>query len=310
MRNLLSATLPLLVLAAACGDGGGGPSEHTLELIKWTPSGDLQVDTVGQLLPKPVRVRVLVDGQPSAGHVVHFAGGTLGTIDGTTDGTGVTTSTWTLGTAVGEQSVTASLDGATGSPLTFTATALPDAPDTMFAVSGAGQAAEPSDVFPQPFGVRVTDQYGNAVPGVWVQFAASGALTLNTDSAVTLETGVAQVAGIAKAFAGSTTVTASVSGINGSPVEFTGAVVSSYTTIHVDDTGFSPDSVTINAGDAVKFVVDAGTHNIVSLGDPSFPGSGTISAGASYGLLLFSTAGAYHYACSLHEGHQGVIVVQ
>jgi plastocyanin len=49
-------------------------------------------------------------------------GGTL-TPGGTTDASGVATATWTLGAGGGAQTATASLSGATGSPVTFAATA-------------------------------------------------------------------------------------------------------------------------------------------------------------------------------------------
>ncbi|HET7468204.1 MAG TPA: plastocyanin/azurin family copper-binding protein [Gemmatimonadales bacterium] len=50
-------------------------------------------------------------------------GGSLDPSAGTTDGSGVAASTWTLGPTAGSQSAQAAVQGATGSPLTFTATA-------------------------------------------------------------------------------------------------------------------------------------------------------------------------------------------
>ena len=66
---------PLSVLTAArlvsCG-GGDTSGPKLLELIKWSPSGENQTDTVGQLLPKVIRVMVTLDSQPAEGYTVHF----------------------------------------------------------------------------------------------------------------------------------------------------------------------------------------------------------------------------------------------
>jgi plastocyanin len=62
-------------------------------------------------------------------------GGTL-TPGGVTDASGIATATWTLGAGGGAQTATASLAGATGSPVTFTATS-PVVPTITVAPGGA-----------------------------------------------------------------------------------------------------------------------------------------------------------------------------
>src|SRR5690242_11910394 len=72
----------LLVLSVACGGGdggGGGHGEPVLEVTKWTPSGENQTDTVGQTLPRVLRVKVTLDGELASGITVNFSGGNLGT---------------------------------------------------------------------------------------------------------------------------------------------------------------------------------------------------------------------------------------
>jgi Bacterial Ig-like domain (group 1). len=64
-----------------------------------------------------------------------------GTIDATstTDVNGVATADWTLGNTSGPVTATATLAGAGGSPVTFTATADPDAPAELSIAGGDGQ---------------------------------------------------------------------------------------------------------------------------------------------------------------------------
>ncbi len=68
------------------------------------------------------------DGAPAAGVGVTWSTGS-GSLDPTsdqTDGDGLSTSTWTLGGTPGAMAATASVTNATGSPVTFTATATTD----------------------------------------------------------------------------------------------------------------------------------------------------------------------------------------
>src|SRR5689334_13221327 len=159
-------------LVVACGGDKSGPT-NLLELQKWTPSGENQTDTVGQVLPKVIRVKVTLDSVPVAGYTVHFAGGNLGTTDVVTGADGIATSSWTLGTVVGAQTVTASVTGALHSPQTFHATAVHDTAAELVMLSGDGQVVIPS-VAMQQIVVKVTDAYTNPVSGRWIQFAATG----------------------------------------------------------------------------------------------------------------------------------------
>jgi hypothetical protein len=76
---------------------------------------------------------VTKDGAPESSVTVTWATnfGVISPRTGPTNEQGVSSATWTLGPELGTQVATASLAGATGSPLTFTATATPaDAPPT------------------------------------------------------------------------------------------------------------------------------------------------------------------------------------
>ena len=88
-------------------------------------------------------------------------------------------------------------------------------------ISGSGQSATVSSAFAQPLVIKVTDQYGNAVSGVTVTFAApaSGAGG-SFSNGTTMITGTTDASGelsetfMANTVAGAYSVTASVAGVN------------------------------------------------------------------------------------------------
>ena len=119
-------------MAAACGGGGGGdlqPDQSPLVLAKApSGSGDQQSGAAGQPLANELRVVVTRDGTPQANVPVVWSttGGGLDPASAPTDASGIGTSTWTLGPAAGPQTAQAAVQGATGSPVSFGATATAD----------------------------------------------------------------------------------------------------------------------------------------------------------------------------------------
>ncbi len=100
------------------------PRAQTLQLA----SGNNQSAIAGDALADPIVARVLAsDGLPLEGVAVTFAvatgGGDLSTTTEFTDLNGLAAVTWQLGPTAGAQTVTASVAGLAGSPVTFTATA-------------------------------------------------------------------------------------------------------------------------------------------------------------------------------------------
>jgi len=90
-------------------------------------SGDDQTQTAGPLLGSPLRVLVTRDEVPAAGATVRWTtqdGGSLGDPTTVADDNGIASNDWTLGDAVGDQTAEASIEGAEGSPITFTAHAI------------------------------------------------------------------------------------------------------------------------------------------------------------------------------------------
>ncbi len=94
--------------------------------------GDNQTGPPSTVLRSPIIVIVLDPfGVPSPGVSVQWAvtsgGGSVGYATMTTDNTGMASVQWILGPALGAQTATASALGRTGSPVTFTATAVTSA---------------------------------------------------------------------------------------------------------------------------------------------------------------------------------------
>jgi len=157
-------------------------------------SGGGQTDRVGSELPSPIVVKVMdADGNPIAGKEITWTAGEGGSGDPlsmTTGADGLASTVWTLGGALGAQTLTASASGL-GS-VSFGASATPGAPKQVAiirqpstsAVNGIALATQPR--------VELRDVYGNPTTddGVTVTAALAtnpggtlgGALTANTDN--------------------------------------------------------------------------------------------------------------------------------
>jgi plastocyanin len=120
-----SAGAVAVLLLASCGDGGSEPGG--LVVARAAPSGDGQSGPPGQALLSPLRVRVTRDGQPEAGAAVTWAavgaGASIAPPANVTGPDGIAEASWTLPTAAGAATASATVTDAGGSPVTFTATA-------------------------------------------------------------------------------------------------------------------------------------------------------------------------------------------
>src|SRR6478609_332726 len=222
MKLRTGSILPLMLILAACGgDSGGGEPSAVVQIIKWTPSGDNQTDTTGQTLLLVLRVKVTEDGVVSAGHEVVWTGpGTFGSPTSITGANGVATTSWTLPTEAGITHATATLTGAVGSPLTYTATGVVGAPTAMYLNSGDNQSTVRNTIFNSAFAVQVTDDYGNGKEGVFVHWQVTGPATLLVDSSPSDAIGIASGYLTAQDALGAVTLTGSVAGLVGSPQIF------------------------------------------------------------------------------------------
>jgi hypothetical protein len=208
-------------------------AQAAAQLIK--ARGDGQTGVVRATLPSALALEVVDAGnRPMTGVTVTFAvtlgGGSLSNPSGPTDGSGLTTIEWTLGTTPGQpQLVQATLAGTSVSPATFSATAIAGPPASVSKLVGDGQTAATNNPVSTPPAVQVSDSYGDHVPGVAVTFAATaGGGTVSGGATHTDANGVATVGRwTLGSGAGENRLTATVagSGITGNPVTFTATAV-------------------------------------------------------------------------------------
>jgi len=149
-------------------------------------SGDNQVAEVGTQLPLGLRVLVTSNNLPAAGVDVAWAvspgDGEISPVS-TTNDQGIATGLWGMPTTSGVKSATASLAGANGSPVAFTAIAAPGPAETFEIQAGNNQSVPVSTEAGEPLIVKIEDQYGNGVDDVDVAWSViSGDATLSTTS--------------------------------------------------------------------------------------------------------------------------------
>jgi plastocyanin len=130
-----------------------------------TKSGDEQTGPVGTALGNPLRVLVTRDGEPVEGVDVDFTAGQGGSMgqEEQSDADGFASVVWTLGPDIGTHAATAAVQGADGSPLTYTATATdgtepPPGPTIQVLGPNGGNRFEPA---------ILTVTVGQTVTWVW-----------------------------------------------------------------------------------------------------------------------------------------------
>ena len=225
-----SIALVALALAAACGGGGngsGGPGPTPTTLAKTaTATGDSQVASPSASLPTPYRVLVRdQDGNPMANVDVTWSvlagGGSVAPTTSPTDANGVAVATRTLGTGAGIQTARASRAGLSGSPVTFTTFSEINGAMTI-AASGSANVTD-TVLSTVPVAVTVTNHSGAAVSGVSVSWTVTGGGgSPSQASTMTNGSGVASINWTLGSTAGDQALQATVTGLAGSPVTFSG----------------------------------------------------------------------------------------
>jgi hypothetical protein len=196
-------------------------------------AGDSQEGIVGQALPAAVSVRIVdTQGQAVSAARVAFvptdsAPGSVVPDTSFTDGDGRASARWVLGPHPGEQSLTANVvGGATDAAVSFVATAEPGLPARIKANSGDGQRGPIGQPLPDSLVVLVTDQFGNPVSGVGVEWRVEGGGGRVSARAST--TGADGLAAVQWTLGGNffshQEVSATVAGLTGSPVIFTASL--------------------------------------------------------------------------------------
>ena len=188
-------------------------------------SGGDQSSAAGTALASPVVVQVqAASGAGVPGITVSFAGksggATVSPASGVTDSSGNARTTVTLGHAAGAQSIVASSSGVPDLAINETATAAAAA--QLAKVSGDAQVDTIGAKLPQPFVVKVTDSFGNAVAGAtvaWTNVGGDGALA--AASTTTDTSGLASMTFTLGPTVRTDSVSASLSDVSGATVLFT-----------------------------------------------------------------------------------------
>ena len=224
--SILVAGLPL-AFAACGGDSLTLPSEGEPAHIEVVSPG-LQ-GRVNSELPNQLIVRVTdTQDRPVQGATVEFAlvedaGGGSVSPTGTTDVDGRASASITLGTQVGQMTGNAQIpvdEGVTPVTTDFTVTVLPADANGIELLSGDPQNGPIGTTLSQPLVVRVTDGFGNPIPGVTVQWSVTGGGSVSAASTQTDAAGETSVQRTLGTTAGTQTTLASAD-LAGSPVTFT-----------------------------------------------------------------------------------------
>ena len=302
-----------LALALACSGSDGGtspPPPPAVTVAKAPVSGDGQSGTVGTPLANPIRVLVTRDGQPEVGATVTWSasgtGASVSPASVVTGADGLAAAAWTLPQAAGLRGATATVSSAGGSPVNFSATALPGPATQLTLRAGSGQSGAISEALPVPLKVRAADQYGNGVGGVvvtWQALTGGGSVAPTTS---TTDTSGATTTWTLGTTLGAQTAQGAVAGLTGSPVGFTATGTPPpppTVDVSVGNNFFNPSNVTITAGTAVRWTwtaTGATPHSVESTGSPSFVSSAILTGSGSTYTITFATPGVYTYDCAVH----------
>lgn len=212
-------------LAYSCSSKGSTnpPPPNTYTIAK--VSGDSQVGSANSTLGANLVVSVVdQNGAPAAGQTVTWSasgGGSVTSGTSQTDANGHAVMGRTLGATAGFQTTTASLSGATGSPVTFTSISQIQGAFTIAAGTGGGQSDTVLSQLGSPFQATVTDHLGAPVAGVIVSFNVTAGGGTLTQAADTSDAGGQVTTTLTlPSTSGTKTVQASVTGLVGSPVSF------------------------------------------------------------------------------------------
>ncbi|MDP3910169.1 MAG: hypothetical protein Q8Q14_07235 [Gemmatimonadales bacterium] len=270
-------------------------------------AGDSQTATVNTAVATQPTARVTDQyGNPVGGQSVTWAvasgGGSLGTpTTVTSDAAGIATApVWTLGTAAGSNTLSASATGLSGSPLTFTATGTAGAATQMAVNGGDNQSATVGTAVATPPSVILRDQFNNRVAGVVVTFSVTlggGTATGATDT--TDATGIAAmgswtlgtIAGtntLGASAAGVPSVTFSATGLAGAPVRL--AFLTEPTRALAGDTIAPPVRVAIQDqfGNTVPTASDVVTVGLGVAPDPAAKLGDTLAVASVNGVAQFA----------------------
>ncbi len=224
--------------------------------------GNNQTVTAGTGVPNAPSVLVTdANANPVAGVPVTFAvasgGGSITGASQTSTAAGIATvGGWTLGTTAGPNTLTATSGTLTGSPVTFAATGTAGNAGSIAANAGTSQTATVSTAVAIRPAVIVKDVNGNPVAGVAVMFAStprSGSVA--GASQTTGADGIATVGSwTLGTVAGLDTLTATATGVNGSPVPFVAAGTADAPSASRSSVSAAPGTIAASSGDVASTI--------------------------------------------------------
>jgi adhesin/invasin len=208
------------MVAVGCNDNDNNLVALVATFITANAGSSGQTGVAGQPLANPVSVHVTDQNNNSiAGAVVSWAvvgaGGSVSAATSTTDLNGNASVTWTVGTAVGVDSLIASIP--IGASVTITAT-VTSSPSVLAKISGDNQIVT-AGTTSQPMQVRVENSNGTGIAGATVNWTVVNGGTLSAVQSITDANGNASVTLATSAVPGVATVTAT--GPSGATQTFT-----------------------------------------------------------------------------------------
>lgn len=222
------------VVSGTTGGTTGGTTVGSLRAAQVVLSaGNGQSGSIGQPLGANVVVKVLDSlGNAVSGTTVTFA---QGASNGTgasasptsikSDAAGLATTQWTLGSKVGQQTLTATIAGLT--PVTVQATGTISSSGAAIVDNGNSQVAGSGAILPTFLRVLVLDQAGNPALGARVSWAvASGGGAISKSSGTTSAAGLDSAKWTLGSSIGAQTVTATVTGVGSVTFAATATTVS------------------------------------------------------------------------------------
>ncbi len=197
------------MVAVGCNDNDNNLAALVATFITANAGSSGQTGVAGQALANPISVHVTdQNNNPIAGATVSWAvvgaGGSVNAASTLTNSNGDTQVTWTLGTAVGTDSLVASIP--IGASVTIVATVTAN-PTNLAKISGDNQTVA-AGTASQPLVVRVENANGTGIAGSTVNWTVANGGTLSAASTVTDANGNASVTLLTSATPGTATVTA------------------------------------------------------------------------------------------------------
>jgi adhesin/invasin len=164
-----------------------------------------------------------------------------------------------------------------GKSATSKVTVVPGPATNLAIVTGDGQTAESGGNVANPPSVKVTDAFGNAVPGFAIAFAvASGGGTVTGAAATTNASGIATVGSwTLGATAGPNTLTASGTGLNPASVTFTATGRAGPFRLVLS----AGDGQSVRAGNAVAIPPSVRVIDAQNVGVPGYPVTFAVTSG-------------------------------